>query len=250
MPRQTAALVWRALTRRYHITPSMLLLAALVPLYVVIAEHAGGGVTHAPRLPLDERIPVVPAWSLVYGMLYLFLILLPVVVIQQEELIRRTVRAYLGVWIVAYACFLLFPTVAPRPEEVPGAGFAAWGLRFLYDADPPHNCFPSLHVAHSLVGALACQRVHPGLGRFALVCAGLVAVSVLFTRQHYVADVVFGVLLALVACGLAFRSWSPQHMPAHHRDTAPWLALPVAGIVALASGVFWVIYRWFPGFPW
>ena len=242
--------VWQALTRPYRVTASMLLLVCLVPLYVLIAERASGGVVHEPALPVDALLPLVPEWSLVYGALYLFLIVLPVVVIQQEDLIRRTVRAYLAVWAVAYGCFLVFPTVAPRPLDIGGEGFATWGLLFLYEADPPHNCFPSLHVAHSFVGALACHRVHRRLGLFALVCATLVALSTLFTRQHYVADVVAGLLLALGSCAFFFRGWARSSLADAHGRVAPYLALPVAGLVALAFAGFWAIYRWLPGFPW
>jgi membrane-associated phospholipid phosphatase len=126
----------------------------------------------------------VAAWALVYGALYAFLIVLPVFVVQREELIRRTVWAYLTVWTVAYVGFLLYPTVAPSPDTVTGQGFAVWGLRFLYEADPPYNCFPSIHVAHSFVSAFACYRVHRTLGLVAISCASLVAISTLFTRQH------------------------------------------------------------------
>ena len=106
---------------------------------------------YVPELALDRIVPLKPGWALVCGSLYLFLILLPVFVVRQQEHIRRTVLAYLLVWIAAYICFLVYPTKAPRPVGVPGEGFMAWGLRFLYQADPPYNCFPSLHVAHSFV---------------------------------------------------------------------------------------------------
>jgi uncharacterized membrane protein len=68
------------------------------------------------------------AWALVYGSFYLFLIALPVFVVRQEEHIRRTVLAYLTVWIAAYVCFLAYPTMASRPAEVIGEGFAVWGV--------------------------------------------------------------------------------------------------------------------------
>ena len=55
----------------------------------------------------------------------------PVLVIQQRELIRRTVWAYLLVWIAAYICFIIYPTIAPRPELVAGDGFTVRSLRFL-----------------------------------------------------------------------------------------------------------------------
>lgn len=219
----------------------MILLVSLVPFYLVIAGRSGP--VHTPELAVDRLLPLVPAWALVYGVLYAFLIALPVFVIQQEDLIRRTVWAYLTVWITAYIGFLLYPTVAPRPSVVPGDGFAAWGLRFLYDADPPYNCFPSLHVAHSFVSAFAASRVHRLLGFIATACASLVALSTLFTKQHYVVDLVGGIALALAAYLVFLRGYSPDRTPARDRQVAPALALCVAGIVGLGTACFWVAYR-------
>ena len=132
-------MVVQTLTRPYRVTSSMVVLVLLVPFYIVIAELMQGRTLHVPELALDRALPLQPAWALVYGSLYLFSILLPVLVVRQEEHIRRTVRAYLMVWIAAYICFLMYPTVAPRPAKVTGEGFVVWGLRFLYSAHPPYN---------------------------------------------------------------------------------------------------------------
>jgi membrane-associated phospholipid phosphatase len=241
--RVTWRTVAQSLQRPYRVTLPMVLLVALVPLYLVIADHALTGAVHAPELALDRLVPLVPAWALVYGALYGFLILLPVFVVREEDLIRRTVWAYLTVWSTAYLGFLLYPTVAPRPGTVVGDGFAVWGLRLLYDADPPYNCFPSIHVAHSFVSAFACMRVHRTLGRLALGFAALVALSTLFTRQHYVADLAAGILLASGAAALFLRGVSPAKVPALDRRLAPAHALCAAGLVALGVLACWVAYR-------
>jgi len=240
--RITWSTVGQALTRPYPVTIPMVLLVSLVPIYLVIAGRARAGGAHTPALALDRLLPLVPTWALVYGALYAFLIVLPVFVVQQEELIRRTVWAYLTVWTVAYISFLLYPTVAPRPEMVMGRGFAVWGLRFLYEADPPYNCFPSLHVAHSFVSALASYRVHRTLGFAAISCASLVAMSTLFTKQHYVVDLIVGILLALAAYAVFLRGHSRANVPDLDRRLAPLLALVVAGIVGLGFACYWVAY--------
>lgn len=218
-------------------------LMLLVPLYIVIGELMPGRAVHAPEIALDRLVPLEPAWALVYGALYLFLILLPVFVVRREDQIRRTAYAYLFVWITAYVCFLAYPTVAPRPAAVAGTGFAAWGLRFLYGADPPFNCFPSLHVAHSFVSAFAVGRVHRGLGLVAAACAGVVGISTLFTKQHYAADVVAGVLLACVAWLLFLRRDAAGAVPDADRRAAPALAAGILGILILVAACFWVAYE-------
>ena len=219
----------------------MVVLVLLVPLYLFLPDLTPVTTAYVPELPWDRLIPLQPAWSLVYGALYAFLIVLPVIVVHDAEQIRRTVHAYLFVWLTAYLFFLFFPTVAPRPAEVIGEGFGVWGLRSLYAADPPYNCFPSLHVAHSFVSALTCRRVHRGVGTVAVACAVLVAVSTLFSKQHYIADVVGGALLAVVAY-LLFLRGDREPIAEHERRVAPALALMTLAVVSIGLVCFWVIY--------
>lgn len=236
------SLILASLTRPYRVTIPMVILVSLVPLYIAIAEVARGREVHAPAVALDTRIPLLPGWALVYGALYAFLIALPVLIVRQEELIRRTVYAYLTIWIAAYVSFMIYPTAAPRPDVVTGEGFAVWSLLALYGADPPYNCFPSLHVAHSFVSALAAARVHRPLGIAATAAASLVAVSTLFTKQHWVLDVIAGIALAGVAWWIFLRGARIEIPDADHR-AAPLLALLIVAVVALGVAGFGLIYR-------
>jgi len=237
-------MVLETLSRPYRITLPMLVLVSLVPFYLLIAERTREGATaHVPELALDRVVPLLPGWALVYGSLYLFLILLPVFVVREEEQIRRTVGAYLMVWIIAYIVFLVYPTTASRPAKVIGEGFVVWGLRFLYSSDPPYNCFPSLHVAHSFVSALTCWRVHRGVGIAGALCALLIGISTLFTKQHYVLDVIAGLFLATVAYVVFLRSYPREAIPELDRRLAPVLALGILGSLGLLVGCFWVVYQ-------
>lgn len=239
------AMVAQSLARPYRVHVSMVLLVALVPFYILIPEFLPPRIRHVPELALDRALPLIPSWALIYGALYLFLILLPVFVVRQDELIRRTVYAYLLIWITAYIFFfVVYPTAAPRPAKVIGEGFAVWGLRALYSADPPYNCFPSLHVAHSFVSALACCRVHRRLGIIATICATLVGVSTLFTKQHYVLDVIAGSVLALVADSIFLRRYPSEQVPEFDRRVAPALALCVSAVVAVGLTAYWFAYLW------
>ena len=236
-------MVVESLSRPYPVSVAMVALVSLVPFYIVIGGLSEGRAVHVPAVALDRLVPLEPAWALVYGSLYLFLIVLPVFVVREPEHVRRTVLAYLTVWIAAYVCFLLYPTIAPRPAGVSGRGFVLWSLRFLYQADPPYNCFPSLHVAHSFVSAFACYPVNRRVGRAATLCAVLVGLSTVFAKQHYVLDVVAGALLAGVAYLVFLRRAPHDAIPERDRDLAPVFAAGVAGIVAIAIACCWVAYR-------
>jgi membrane-associated phospholipid phosphatase len=236
------ALVRQSLARPYKVTLPMVILVGMVPFYIFIAGPHPNRTQHVPAIALDAAIPLVPAWSLVYGALYAFLIALPVFVVREEEHLRRTVRAYLAIWITAYACFLAYPTIAPRPDVIPQHGFGAWGLGLLYGMDPPYNCFPSLHVAHSFVSALTCLRVHRRVGLVAIVSAALVSLSTLFTKQHYVLDVIAGVLMALVAYVIFIRPQPHGQVPELDRKVAPVFALGILACSALGLVGYWVAY--------
>jgi len=238
-------MVVQSLARPYRVPFSLVLLIGLVPLYILIPELFPPRTRYLPELAIDRALPLVPVWALVYGALYFFLILLPIFVVRQDELVRRTVCAYLAIWIAAYAFFfVIYPTAAPRPARIVGEGFAAWGLRALYSSDPPYNCFPSLHVAHSFVSALAAQRVNRGLGVLATICAALVALSTLFTKQHYVVDVIAGVVLAFVAYLTFIATYPRERVPELDRRVAPALALGIAGVATLAMIGCWLAYLW------
>jgi membrane-associated phospholipid phosphatase len=216
---------------------------SFAPLYFFIAQFARTHPAHVPELALDRAIGVEPTWMLVYASLYIFIIPLPVLVVRQPELFRRGLQGYLSVMLFAYVCFLAYPTVAQRPDEVPGDGFAAWSLRILYDVDPPYNCFPSLHVAYSFVAALACSRVHRGVGVVATMWAALIGVSTLYTKQHYVVDVIAGALSASVAYLLFLRTYPREMVPEIERRRAAHRALGAAAIYAVMVVGFWLAYQ-------
>ena len=217
-------------------------IVSLAPMYFVIAILTRGRVTHTPEIALDRAIPVQPEWMLVYGSLYIFVLVLPLLVVRERSLIRRAMQSYLLVMVVSYAGFLLYPTAASR-GNVAGDGFGAWALRFAYDLDPPYNCFPSLHVAYAFVSALSCSRVHRGVGAVAAVWAALIGISTLYTKQHYVVDVIGGGLAAYLAYFLFLRASRREAVSDDDRRRAPFRALIAAGIFAVMVAGFWIAYR-------
>ncbi|HZZ91598.1 MAG TPA: phosphatase PAP2 family protein [Usitatibacter sp.] len=219
----------------------MVALVAIVPLYLVIARIVRDAPLHRPHAALDDAIALSPTWSIVYGSLFLAA-LLPGFVVHEAELLRRTILAYLAVWLVSYAVFLGYPTAAPAHADVAGRGFARWGLRTIYGADVPFNCLPSLHVAQCLVAAFACHRVHRGVGWVAVAWAALVALSTLFTKQHYAWDVATGALLGVVTCVILFRGHARETIPIDQRRVAPLLAAAAFATYGIMLAALWALY--------
>lgn len=234
LPGTVAYLVWR--------TVFASALISLVPVYFFIGGINRGGTLHMPAMAVDRAVPLQPGWTIVYGSLFVF-VLLPLLVVRDQQLFRRVLQAWVTVLIVAYVGFVVYPTVTPRPAEVLAGGFAAWCLQFIYSLDSRYNCFPSLHVAHSFVSALASYRVHKGVGTAAVVWASLIGVSTLYTKQHYAVDVIGGALTAYIAYVVFMRSYPRDRIAESDRRLAPLRAMGVVGAFGLVVACFWVLYQ-------
>lgn len=235
LPGFVTFLVWRS-----HLASA---LVSMAPMYFVIAILTRGRNTRIPEIALDRIIAVQPEWMLVYGSLYVFVVILPLLVVREPGLIRRAMQSYLFVMTVSYAGFLLYPTSAPRTDVVTGDGFAAWTLRLAYSLDPPYNCFPSLHVAYAFVSALACFRMHRTVGLAAIAWAALISLSTVFTKQHYVLDVIAGAAAAGLAYVVFLRRHPRDAVGGADRRRAPGRALAAAAIFAIMVAGFWLAYR-------
>ena len=75
----------RSLTRPYQVSVGMVALMALLPAYIFIAKRVSLGALHRPELGLDRILPLTPVWALLYGALYLFLIVLPVFIVRSRN---------------------------------------------------------------------------------------------------------------------------------------------------------------------
>ena len=112
----------------------------------------------------------------------------------------------------------------------------------IYSSDVKYNCLPSLHVAQCFLAAFTCSRVHRGVGAAAAVWASLVALSTLYTKQHYVLDVVTGIVLAGLAYAIFLASYPRESIPERERRYAPVMATGAALAYGVILVIFWTLY--------
>jgi membrane-associated phospholipid phosphatase len=233
--------VWERLRQPAPNAVPAIILALIMPGYHVIVMINRGRTTYMPELALDRAIPVEPLWMIAYGSIWIFAFL-PVFVVRGGDLTRRAMYSALTVIGLAYVGFLVYPTVLPRAETV-GPGFFAKALEVNYDLDPPYNCFPSLHVAWAFVAALATYRVHRWVGIVAVAWATIIGVSTLFTKQHYVVDVIGGIAIAYVAYLVFLRSYPREAIAEVDRRLAPRRALRALWLYLGIAVILWVRWR-------
>jgi len=161
---------------------------------------AGFNAARAPRVLAWDAIWIFPFVS-AFVVPYLSAYALPFVAaasLRDRAKFRRFAAVAVGTMAFSAICFILFPLTLARPE-IPLASLSDRLLAALYAADRPTNLFPSLHVSLSFLFALAVGDARPRLRPWMIAWAALVAVSTLFTRQHYLIDVVGGVIVAWIA---------------------------------------------------
>ncbi len=147
----------------------------------------------------ERSIPFVPALILPYLSIDLFFIAAPFL-FRDPRALRVYVARVSAVILVAGAFFLLFPLrfAFPRPEV---AGWQGALFDWFRAVDAPYNLFPSLHVAllWLLVNVYA-RQLHGLVRAIVFVWFALIALSPVLTRQHHVADIAGGLVLAAAAC--------------------------------------------------
>ncbi len=160
----------------------------------------------------DAFFPVLPWTITIYLGCYAFWVANYACACLQDD--EREAKKFLiseiAAKIVCCICFLAIPTTMTRPV-IEGDGFWAAATRWLYDFDPNDNLFPSIHCLTSwfCVIAVRSQKAIPLWYKLLSVLMALaVCLSTLTMRQHVLADVFSGVLLAEVSyqlTALVFR---------------------------------------------
>jgi membrane-associated phospholipid phosphatase len=215
----------------------------LLPMYFVIGQWTASWPHYQPAIGLDRLMPLTPSWIGVYASLYFCAFLLPLVVVRSRELFRQAMKAYLFVMLVSYIGFVLYPTIAPHDGTIPVDGFATWSLQLFYDLDQPYGCFPSLHVAYSFVGALACYRMHRGVGIAAALWAAMIGISTVYTKQHFFVDAVVGAIEGVAAYAIFLRGSPQQQVDAVDRRSSPRRAVYVGAAYVGVVAIFWIAYQ-------
>lgn len=151
----------------------------------------------APRelkLQIDDRIPYWPSWVWIYSCIYYPLILYLNFVLESSRQFTHVAMSYLLLLGLQMAFFVLFPVATPEHwrainrRRTLSERFLAFVQRF----DARSNSFPSMHTSVAMLTAL---HLVPHLGALAFAFPVLIALSCLFTKQHYVIDLPAGALL-------------------------------------------------------
>lgn len=162
----------------------------------------GPAVLHL-RTPLDDALPLIPLFVIPYDSLEpLIYFSLIVFLVFRTRIFQSAALSLIVAMLVSYAVYFFLQTEVLRPV-VSGSDTLSRMIRDVYPGDSPYNDFPSLHTSLSTIIAIAWWRTDRRLGFVAGAWTALIVASTIFVKQHYVADVAAGLLLAWGASWLS-----------------------------------------------
>jgi len=146
------------------------------------------------RLPIDDAIPYRPRWVWIYSFLYYPVIVAVNCSVSSPREYLYVALSYLLLLLFQMAFFTVVPVATPLEWRTCNLrrGRSERFLAFVQRFDAPTNSFPSMHTS---VATLTALHLSATFGPAAFVFPLLIAVSCLYTKQHYVIDLPAGALL-------------------------------------------------------
>lgn len=186
-----------------HLILSAIMIVGVYQFYFFTQKHMirPAKIYHSP---IDEKIPFWPWWSWVYSFLYYPAILYLNWVMPDAHQFIMAAFAFILLLVMQMTFFVLFPVAVPVHwrEVNTGSSASEKFLQFVQKFDDSSNCFPSMHVS---VATLTACLAYATLGPWVILFPVLIALSCMFTKQHYIIDLPAGAALGGVA--FACHQW-------------------------------------------
>jgi membrane-associated phospholipid phosphatase len=154
---------------------------------------------------LDSAIPVVPIFVIPYDSLqpYIYATLI-LFLLFRSKYFQSACLAMITVWFISYAFYYFLQSEVIRPVLTGTDTFSKMVMN-VYAGDNAYNDFPSLHTSLSTILAIHWVKVNRPLGIVLSIWTALIVASTLLVKQHYIADMIFGLALAFAAALLYTR---------------------------------------------
>ncbi len=162
---------------------------------------------HAKRKPRsletswDKKFTLKPKWTWIYSGLYYPVIILIIFSVDGMREFNYTTMSFFVLLFMQMAFFYFYPVATPNSwrENIQGDRYSTALLKLVHRFDKQTNCFPSMHVSVATLTALHLMSNNPAMGLWPLSFPVLIALSALYTKQHYVMDLLPGALLGWMA---------------------------------------------------
>ena len=163
------------------------------------------------RTPIDNALPVVKPFVVPYVSLnYVVYFTLIFFLLFKTKIFQSAGLAMITAFFVSYFFYFFFQTEVIRPV-LTGTDLFTRMIQNVYAGDNPFNDFPSLHTSISTIIAIHWFRFDRRIGIVAFIWAAFVVASTVLIKQHYVPDLLSGLVLAFGV------SWLYNRLILHHK---------------------------------
>jgi membrane-associated phospholipid phosphatase len=192
--------------RSWGLLVSLLLIPAILGTNLIYEWLNHGPNRIFLETPLDRWLPVVPIFAVPYISLIPYIgVSLLAFLFFRIRIFRSAAVSMIIVWFISYAFYLFLQSYVARPQITGIDPFSAM-IRTIYGSDQPYNDFPSLHTSLSTIIAVQWWRFDRRIGIPAAIWTALIVASTVLVKQHYLADVVGGLVLAGAASVVVMRT--------------------------------------------
>ena len=150
--------------------------------------------------PFDYAVPFIPEFIWIYHTLIPVIIVSTIFSMEKRDVFFNTLIALTFSVIVLTLFHIVFPSFYPR-QEIQVDTMSLWLVEVTRMIDASCNTFPSGHVTFAWILFFCirdanCIKRTKALHLAYLLWAILIAISTVVLKQHYVFDVVAGIVLA------------------------------------------------------
>lgn len=183
--------------KKYKLTKKQIILLISALFYNLFVYYGSRIIAHDFKhyniaLAIDKKIPFISWMITIYFGCYISWAINYILCVKEEN--KRFIIAHFIGETICFLFFVFFPTTMDRPVVSDGL------VSFMYKVDSPDNLFPSLHCFISFLcylGVRDIENISIKYKYFTLFLAILVCISTLTVKQHVLADVFAGVILAI-----------------------------------------------------
>ena len=154
------------------------------------------------NMKIDNLFKFKGWWVWIYSGLYYPMIVLIVLTMEDMRHYNYTAMSFFLLLFMQMAFFRYYPVETPPEWRDFGESntISVRFMKFVQSYDDNTNCFPSMHVSVATLVALHMwTNVGDMVGYWPFLFPVLIALSALWTKQHYLVDVIAGAPLGWLA---------------------------------------------------
>lgn len=156
------------------------------------------------KIRLDNRIPFLPIFIVPY-LGYFVWIVYSIFLLWRTEYLNKYFISYIVSYLIAGLFWYFYPNGVKRPL-IKDKSILNRITSYVYSIDEDTNGFPSAHIFGTLICSFFVFLVLPNYWPVILGVTFLISVSTLFTKQHYIIDILGGIIVFVLSVFIAFTT--------------------------------------------